>query len=164
MNKFPDIEKLNLLSEKYNIDDLEVMKAYFSFMMTVQKATGRIESYLSRFKTTTAQVSILLLLHLNKGVYETAGSLSQKLGLSGPTISNVLNTLSRKEFIKRVKDENDKRVVQITITEEGTSFMDSFIPQHYLKYKQLFSNFSAEELENLKILLLKLFHNWDTFF
>ena len=34
-----------------------------------------------------------------------------------------LNSLSKKGFIERNKDENDKRMVIVTITEAGKSFM-----------------------------------------
>ncbi len=101
MKKFPDLEKLNILNEKYEIVNPDIMKAFFGFMVTIQKTNGRIESYLSRFKTTTAQISILLILYLNNNEPETPGSLSKKLGLSGPTISNVLKTLGQKKFIKK---------------------------------------------------------------
>ena len=163
MKKFPDLEKLNILNEKYEIVNPDIMKAFFGFMVTVQKTNGRIESYLSRFKTTTAQISILLILYLNNNEPETPGSLSKKLGLSGPTISNVLKTLGQKKFIKKAKDENDQRISKVSITEEGYSFLDDFLPGYYEKYEQLFSNFESGELQNLKLISLKLFHNLDTF-
>ena len=163
MNKFPDMEKFNILSEKYKINDLNVVKAYFSFMMTAQKANGRVESHLSQFGTTNTQLSILLTLYLNQNKPEIAGNFSKKFGLSAPTISNVVKTLCQKKYIKRVKDKKDKRVYKISMTEEGYSFLNNLIPVYHSRYKKMFSEFTDEELKCLEQISLKLFHNLDMF-
>jgi MarR family transcriptional regulator, organic hydroperoxide resistance regulator len=53
----------------------------------------------------------------------TSGELSEKLFLSTPRVAAALNSLSKKGFIERNKDENDKRIVIVTITDAGKSFM-----------------------------------------
>ena len=53
----------------------------------------------------------------------TSGELSEKLYLSTPRVASALNSLSKKGFIERNRDENDKRIVIVTITEAGRSFM-----------------------------------------
>ena len=163
MNEFPGMEKFNILSEEYEIDDLDMVRAYFSFMIAAQKANGRAESHLSRFGTTNTQLSILLTLYLNKNEPEIAGNISKKFGLSAPTISNVIKTLCQKKFIKKVKDKNDKRVYRISMTEEGYSFLDNLIPEYHSKYKKIFSEFTLEELKCLERISLKLFHNLNLF-
>ena len=163
MNKFPGMEKFNILSEDYGINDLDVIRAYFSFMMTAQKANGRVESHLSHFGTTSTQLSILLTLYLNHNKPETAGNISKKFGLSAPTISNVIKTLCQKKFIKKVKDKSDKRVYKISMTEEGYTFLNNLIPEYHSRYKKMFSEFTDEELKCLEQISLKLFHNLDMF-
>lgn len=53
----------------------------------------------------------------------TAGELSEKLYLSTPRIASALNNLSKKGFILRNRDPDDKRVVIVTITESGKCFV-----------------------------------------
>ena len=53
----------------------------------------------------------------------SSGELSEKLFLSTPRVASALNSLSKKGFIERNRDENDKRIVIVTITEAGKSFM-----------------------------------------
>jgi MarR family transcriptional regulator, organic hydroperoxide resistance regulator len=53
----------------------------------------------------------------------TSGELSEYLDLSTPRVASALNSLSKKGFIKRKKDEQDKRVVIVHITESGKSFV-----------------------------------------
>ncbi|MEW9052845.1 MAG: MarR family winged helix-turn-helix transcriptional regulator [Neobacillus sp.] len=56
-----------------------------------------------------------------KGV--TSGEISEKLFLSTPRVASVLNSLAKKGYIERNRDERDKRVVIVTITEAGHKFV-----------------------------------------
>ncbi len=53
----------------------------------------------------------------------TSGELSEKLELSTPRVASALNSLSKKGFIERHRDENDKRIVIVKITEAGRNFV-----------------------------------------
>ncbi|MEW9052871.1 MAG: MarR family winged helix-turn-helix transcriptional regulator [Neobacillus sp.] len=53
----------------------------------------------------------------------SSGELSEKLFLSTPRVAAALNSLSKKGFIERNRDENDKRIVIVTITDAGKRFM-----------------------------------------
>ncbi len=54
----------------------------------------------------------------------TSGELSEALYLTTPRVASALNSLSKKGFIERSRDANDKRIVIVTITEEGIHFME----------------------------------------
>ncbi|MEH7251509.1 MarR family winged helix-turn-helix transcriptional regulator [Neobacillus niacini] len=73
----------------------------------ISQGERRILGYLTFFKTGGA----------------SSGELSEKLFLSTPRVASALKSLSKKGFIERNRDENDKRIVIVTITEAGKSFM-----------------------------------------
>jgi MarR family transcriptional regulator, organic hydroperoxide resistance regulator len=54
----------------------------------------------------------------------TSGELSEALYLSTPRVASALNSLSKKGFIERSRDANDKRIVIVTITEAGIHYME----------------------------------------
>jgi MarR family transcriptional regulator, organic hydroperoxide resistance regulator len=53
----------------------------------------------------------------------SSGELSEKLFLSTPRVASALNSLSKKGFIERNRDENDKRMVIVSITEAGKRYV-----------------------------------------
>lgn len=53
----------------------------------------------------------------------SSGELSERLFLSTPRVASALNSLSKKGYIERSRDENDKRIVIVSITEAGKSFV-----------------------------------------
>jgi MarR family transcriptional regulator, organic hydroperoxide resistance regulator len=52
-----------------------------------------------------------------------SGDLSEKLDLTTPRVASALNSLAKKGYIERNRDENDKRMVIVSITESGKSYM-----------------------------------------
>jgi MarR family transcriptional regulator, organic hydroperoxide resistance regulator len=52
-----------------------------------------------------------------------SGDLSENLDLTTPRVASALNSLAKKGYIERNRDENDKRMVIVSITESGKSFM-----------------------------------------
>lgn len=49
--------------------------------------------------------------------------LSERFNLSTARVANTLNSLERKEYIKRVHDSFDRRKVMVYITEKGKKFL-----------------------------------------
>ena len=157
------MEKFNNLIKKYDFTEPELTKTFFSYMLAHQKITGKIDSYLSRFDVTSTQISILLLLVISEKGFETPGSISKRLGLSNPTISNVTKTLNKKKLVKKEVPEKDKRFCNIRITPKGLTFLNEVMSEYHLKYERLLMNFNDEELKYLKHNSIKLFCNLDFF-
>ena len=152
-----------MLIQEYTTWNSDIIGAFFSFLFTSQKFSGKMEGFLTKFNLTNTQLSILLLLHLNKDSFETPSSISKKLGLSTPTISNVLKTLHKKEYIQKQTSPENKKSSYITLDKNGINFLKDFIPHCKEKYEDFLSNFDAEELNYLKELSLKIFSNLDSF-
>ncbi len=152
-----------MLIQEYTTGNSDIISAFFSFLFTSQKFSGKMEGFLTKFNLTNTQLSILLLLHLNKDSFETPSSISKKLGLSTPTISNVLKTLHKKEYIQKQTSQENKKSSYITLDKNGINFLKDFIPFYKEKYENFLSNFNADELNYLKELSLKIFSNLDSF-
>ena len=155
------MEKLSLLIQKYVTAKPDIVKAHFTFLLTAQKFLGKFEGYLSKFKITNSQLSIMLLLLLSEETPETPTGISKKLGLSNATISNVLRTLEKNGFIKKEKIKSDKRICSIFLTNHGIEFLKEFLPVYYSKYILYLLNLKQKELKGIFLLTSKLSENLD---
>lgn len=68
---------------------------------------------------TTAQLRVLFLVRETPGV--TAGELAQKIGVTPPTISGIVDRLVKMDLVRREDDESDRRLVRNMLTEQGNS-------------------------------------------
>lgn len=71
------------------------------------------------------QWSILLTVYLNPGPH-TVRALARDLNVPKPAISRALDALSILKFVRRVRDEHDKRIVLVQKTPEGAIYLDEF--------------------------------------
>lgn len=71
------------------------------------------------------QWAIILTVYLNPGPHTVRG-LARDLNVPKPAISRALDALSILGFVRRVRDENDKRIVLVHKTPEGSLYLDKF--------------------------------------
>lgn len=74
------------------------------------------------YDLTQRQLGILLTVYLEPPPH-TVANLSSRLMVSKPAICRGLDTLSKLDFIRRKKDERDRRVVYLQRTVAGSVFL-----------------------------------------
>ncbi len=74
---------------------------------------------------TNRQMALMLLVYLTPGPHTVRG-LANVLGVSKPVITRALNTLGTLGYLRRVRDEADRRNVFVAKTTTGQEFLDSF--------------------------------------
>lgn len=58
----------------------------------------------------------------------TVGHLADEVNLSKPTVTDILNRLEKHRLVKRVRSGNDRRCVQVTVTELARRKLESSPP------------------------------------
>ena len=58
----------------------------------------------------------------------TPVAITEYLGLTKGTVSQSIQILVRNNYIEKTPDENDQRVIHLTLTESGRQLVESFLP------------------------------------
>lgn len=74
---------------------------------------------------TNRQMGLLLLVYLTPGPHTVRG-LATLLGVSKPVVTRALNTLGALGYLRRERDEADRRNIFVAQTELGTNFLERF--------------------------------------
>jgi DNA-binding MarR family transcriptional regulator len=74
---------------------------------------------------TNRQMALMLLVYLTPGPHTVRG-LAQTLGVSKPVITRALNTLGALGYLRRVRDDADRRNVFVAKTSRGQDFLEGF--------------------------------------
>ena len=74
---------------------------------------------------TNRQMALMLLVYLTPGPHTVRG-LAHLLGVSKPVITRALNTLGALGYLRRVRDESDRRNVFVAKTNTGQEFLEGF--------------------------------------
>jgi DNA-binding MarR family transcriptional regulator len=74
---------------------------------------------------TNRQMALLMLVYRTEGPHTVRG-LASILGVSKPVVTRALNTLGRLGYLRRERDERDRRNIFVTRTSSGADFLEGF--------------------------------------
>ncbi len=94
----------------------------------------------------------------------TQRELQDCLGIQSGSMSEIVLKLEGNGLICRERDEEDKRKINLRITEEGRRFFQEKHEAHIEQDKKLFDMLTKEEQEQLKALLTKVLEGWEANF
>jgi DNA-binding MarR family transcriptional regulator len=74
---------------------------------------------------TNRQMALLMLVYLKPGPHTVRG-LAKMLGVSKPVVTRALNTLGGLGYLRRERDQDDRRNVFVVRTNDGAEFLEGF--------------------------------------
>ena len=74
---------------------------------------------------TNRQMALLLVVYLEPGPHTVRG-LARVLNVSKPVVTRALNRLGALGYLRRQRDDSDKRNIFVARTAEGTEFLEEF--------------------------------------
>lgn len=86
----------------------------------------------------------------------TIGDLSNKMYLAFSTTTDLIDRMEKSKLVKRIRDEQDRRVVRIHLLEEGARIIEEVIDKRQQYLQDVLQQFDQAEVTNLSILLEKL--------
>ena len=103
------------------------------------------------------QPKLLTLIKANEGIPQK--ELSKKNYVKPSTITGMLNKLEANQYVYRVPDTEDKRIMRVYLTPQGRQLADQS-EQYYNKLsKQLFYGFTPDDMQTLIFLTDKMKNN-----
>ncbi|MBN8583298.1 MAG: MarR family transcriptional regulator [Anaerolineae bacterium] len=86
----------------------------------------------------------------------TQGEVSSKVLKSTSNLTTVIDNLERDGYVRRERDEKDRRVIHVHLTEAGTRKIEAVLPNHVATLVEIFKVLSPAEQETLGELCKKL--------
>jgi MarR family transcriptional regulator, transcriptional regulator for hemolysin len=97
-----------------------------------------------------------VLLLVRSGQWGTQSNLAKAMGVTAATMTHHLNALEAQGLVRRWRDDSNKRVQQVELTDDGVAMFDRLRKAAMKHDQQLRSRLSAKEAEHLAELLHKL--------
>jgi MarR family transcriptional regulator, 2-MHQ and catechol-resistance regulon repressor len=135
-------------------DTIRALNAYINFARASDSLLGRISLELERSGITMGQFGVLeALLHLGPMCQR---SLGLKLLRSGGNITMVVDNLEKHGWVRRERQEDDRRMVMIHLTPRGQKLIEGIFPQHAQSIQKEMSVLEPQEQESLRRICRKL--------
>ncbi|WP_406620889.1 MarR family winged helix-turn-helix transcriptional regulator [Bacillus atrophaeus] len=125
-----------------------IMKDIIHTQFEVNRA---VRKKLFQTERTITPTQMYMLSLLDKGEASTVSELRKRLDLTSGAATIAINRLIEGQYIKRERDQGDRRVVRLSMTDNGMEIYRKLNDQFQVTYSQLFKDFSAEELEQFLV-------------
>ena len=86
---------------------------------------------------------------LNEDGMMPISEVGKKLFISTPNMTKLLNKLIEEEMVERIPDKNDRRIINIDLTEKGHSYLDEKLKKMKNSLKERLSTLSDDKIDKL---------------
>lgn len=117
-------------------------------LLSYIKVKNFYKDLLKQEKTPIAKFEILMILNTEKNI--RVGELSEKIKITRPNLTPLVEELSQKGFISKKQDEKDKRATILNITKKGIAEYEKNMKVIDERLVSVNSSLSEEQIEILK--------------
>jgi MarR family transcriptional regulator, transcriptional regulator for hemolysin len=121
---------------------------------TSRAVTQAFERAMAQAGGSVSTWQVLLLVRSTK--WDTQSELADELGITGATLTHHLNALERKGLVRRWREDSNRRVQRVELTDAGVELFDRLRAVALRHDKLLRSGLSDDEVEQLGALLERL--------
>lgn len=133
------------------------LRAFIALCRSFYDVSDAAKKNIKTFGLSLSEFETLELLY-HKGE-QPIQDIGKRVLLTSGSMTYVVNQLSMKGFVQRIRCEQDRRVYYAKITTEGKALMSQIFPEHGACIATAFHNLSEEELARLTQLLQKIRNN-----
>jgi MarR family 2-MHQ and catechol resistance regulon transcriptional repressor len=135
-------------------ETVRALSAYINLVRASDSILAKTTVHLEGLGVTTGQFAVLeALLHLGPMCQHTLG---KKLLRSGGNVTLVVDNLERHGWVRRERQVNDRRMVEIHLTPKGRRLITRVFPEHAKMVAKVMRELSATEQEQLRKIARKL--------
>ncbi|MBK8398416.1 MAG: MarR family transcriptional regulator [Leptospiraceae bacterium] len=140
------------MGTKYNGSNEDVLSldTFICLARAAESINNRLHSRISTYKLTISQFGILEALYHVGSMCQK--QLSDKILKSTANITTVIDNLEKRDLVKRIRQESDRRYITVELTEKGKKLIQDIFPEHVKYINEELAILSKEEKLNLKTL------------
>ena len=119
----------------------------FKLFSLIRKVQGLKNQSFKDMKANGIKTAIFLFL-----IYEdkiTQAMIVERMAVAKQTINNVIIELCEKKYIKKVSDQDDKRVKILVLTEKGKIYADEFLKPLIEFNEKLYDKLGEEKIDQM---------------
>lgn len=122
-----------------------------------------VDDHFSAHGLSEGRFTVLMLLNRNRLLQgggnlkgTTPAELADFAGVTRATITGLVDTLEKDGLVVRKPDPQDRRMMNVEMTEKGVNLLQAMVPEHFQRVASIVSPLSCEERSLLQGLLAKI--------
>jgi len=155
LKDFPDRNTLKAFQARFPQLDLPALESWLSILKTAAHLEERLNRFLGDRGLQQNRFFTLLLLSRNPDGL-TPSALAERLGVSKPTITGLIQRMERDGLARRNPSPVSRRECIIQLTPEGESLLNDTLPEHYRRVSLILEQLTPGDHATLTAILHKI--------
>lgn len=161
LKNLPRYECLHEAARRFPDLDPSAMEAYLHLLRAGTDCMEFSHEYLNSHGVSPGRFTVLMLLLKHQSCSEkpaaiTPAELADMAGCTRATMTGLIDTLERDSLVKRAPDEEDRRMMTVSLTGKGTALLNKILPGHFRRHAELMACLNENERKTLVRLLGKI--------
>ncbi len=160
LKDLPRYECLLEAAKLYPALDPSACEALLHLLRAGDEVAAIIERELGEHGISHGRFGVLMLLWQACDEQKPAGltpaELADKAGVTRATMTGLVDTLVRDNFVRREADTEDRRMMRVVLTTKARNFLEKILPGHFRTIAELMHPLSEAERKTLARLLNKV--------
>ena len=135
-------------------DERRALEAYIKLSRAAEAVNNRVNDHLHQQGLTVSQFGVLEALYYRGPL--PVGQLAEKILRSSANLTLVVDNLAKRGLVTRARRPDDRRAVEVTLTDEGRALIAGLMPGHVAGVVAAFTVLSPEEQMTLAALCRRL--------
>jgi MarR family 2-MHQ and catechol resistance regulon transcriptional repressor len=137
------------------------LSAYINLIRASDSIASKASAQIESSGITLGQFAVLEALHHLGPMCQHA--LAEKLLRSGGNVTLVIDNLEKRGWVRRERQKDDRRMVQIHLTPKGARLIAKVFPEHAATISRIMNALTPSEQEELRRIAGKLGHGAEDF-
>ncbi len=145
LNELPRYDFLQEIAKTQPGIDSAACDLFLDILRTGEAVSSIEASYLGAHKITPGRFAVMLLLGIDESIVRKPSELAEMIGVTRATMTGLLDTLERDNYVGRTLDPTDRRSMRVVSTPECRELLKQVLPGYFRIIASVPSNLSTEE-------------------
>lgn len=136
LRDLPTTDVLGKFAERYPDADITAVSSFLHLLRVATDLSVALDACLSKHQLLQGRWWILILLMREDSRTATPSALAEKAGVSRATMTGLVDGLEQGNLVERIYTKDDRRSVQIKLTEAGQAKLDKVMPDYYRRVRK----------------------------
>ncbi len=153
LRDLPTPEILGKFAQRYPDADISATASFLYLMRIATDLSLALDACLSKHGLLQGRWWVLILLMREETFTSSPSLLAEKIGVSRATMTGLIDGLEQNGLVTRVFGKEDRRSIQIQLTDVGQAKLDVVMPDYYRRLRQCMQGLDEEKRVLLQQLL-----------
>jgi DNA-binding MarR family transcriptional regulator len=156
LNELPRYDFLQEIAKTQPEIDSAACDLFLDILRTGGAVSSLEASYLGAHRVTPGRFAVMLLLGIDESIVRKPSELAEMIGVTRATMTGLLDTLERDNYVGRTLDPTDRRSMRVVSTPECRELLKKVLPGYFRLISTLSATLTSEEQAEFKRLTAKI--------